>query len=546
MRRLLYIAILLMVGCEPPPGGSDVPINPSGQECFEPPMDMVAWWPMDDPTGQSSVKEMVFGYDGTVLDRQGNVLNIASNLSLPSAVQLSGSNVGVNPVVVDPLTGLGALYLTEAYVFVPHYNDLNIPSHGEYTFTLWIYPDPRGTQTYIPILEKYDHQNNDGYKLYLKKFKGQWFVFFEVNNSGPLMSANPVVLREWNFIAVKTYKPVIGNFTSAVNIFVCPTSGPTCGIPNITKSTNKFNAPRPTQNTEPLKIGMVDNKLCCSLGIDEVEFFSRALRDAEILRIFYYEREGLRKCWQPCEVPDTTGTSATCVDTSNLPIMKAWWPLDETAGNTAFDLKGVHHGTILPNGLGINVLSFAGQKVDNSYLFPMGWVSVPHSPDLEPGFTNFSIDYWLFYELLYTVFIAKVDTFAVFDTVAYDTVVSGYLFEAYNGILNFKLFDGTSKFPTVTLSTNIQPGQWHFIVGVVDRNINEARLYVDGNLVASQPIPPGSVFASNSPLLFGNLDQFNNMYFMLDEIEIFKDILTQQHINDIFNADSLGKCKPRK
>ena len=129
-----------------------------------------------------------------------------------------------------------------------------------------------------------------------------------------------------------------------------------------------------------------------------------------------------------------------------------------------------------------------------------------------------------------------------------DPGVASYAFYTGDtGGLFFYVSDGTAP---VALSpdagTGIWDNQWHFITGTYDGTT--IRLYVDAVEVGLGTVDPTTIdytFDDNS-LTFGDYRGCPGFSYSggLDEVEIFSRVLTPAEITSIFNAQSLGKCKP--
>ncbi|MEO0684567.1 MAG: LamG domain-containing protein, partial [Cyanobacteria bacterium J06649_11] len=78
-------------------------------------------------------------------------------------------------------------------------------------------------------------------------------------------------------------------------------------------------------------------------------------------------------------------------------------------------------------------------------------------------------------------------------------------------------------------------GEWHHLAGVVDRTNNEARLYLNGELVATQSIANLGGFNSDDNLIIGSWDVNSNQDYwhgQIDEVRIWNTALTEDEIQD--------------
>ncbi len=101
------------------------------------------------------------------------------------------------------------------------------------------------------------------------------------------------------------------------------------------------------------------------------------------------------------------------------------------------------------------------------------------------------------------------------------------------------------NFPSGYGVTSINPvndNQWHFMLTVLDRNVNEIRIYMDGTLICSIIIPSNLNLNENGFLRFG-IHKWNNIFQpslfwlgSLDDIGIWNRALTECEIQDLYHA----------
>ena len=223
--------------------------------------------------------------------------------------------------------------------------------------------------------------------------------------------------------------------------------------------------------------------------------------------------------------------------------MVAWWPLDETSGTTATDLAGFNNsGTLVNNPVPVPAKVLGGLQFNgiNDY------VTVPDQSELNFGTGNFSIDAWI-----------KTSANTNIRIIVDKQTLNGYNYQGYSfylnaGYLTVQLADGVAPnyFTNWSSSLFIADGNWHHVAVTVSRSLaNGIVFYKDG--VASQfgdpTVRPGSL-TTTSPLTIGRQSYMDQFEFngVLDEIELFNRVLTQQEIVSIVAADSAGKCKPNK
>ncbi len=222
----------------------------------------------------------------------------------------------------------------------------------------------------------------------------------------------------------------------------------------------------------------------------------------------------------------------TCV---NPPAnLVSWWPGD----GDATDFVGNNDGTLMGDA------AFAAAKVDQGFSFDGNgdFVQVPDDPSLDVGTGDFSIDAWV---QLGT----STGVQAIVDkrTQTSPGVFVGYHLFTSNGNLGVQLADGT---PTNFISAaNVGDGMFHLVAVTVDRDSpTGGTLYVDGTAVLTfDPTPRSGSLDNDSDFIIGmnspTTGATNFFTGIIDELEFFNRALTATEIQDIFNADTAGKCK---
>jgi hypothetical protein len=219
--------------------------------------------------------------------------------------------------------------------------------------------------------------------------------------------------------------------------------------------------------------------------------------------------------------------------------MVAWWPLDETVGDTSQDIVGNNTGTWMGSPTPVTG-EVAGALDFNGVI---DYVKVPDAPELNFGTGDFSIDAWIRTDSngTYEVFVDKRDYNAI-----------GYEFLLYNGRLALGLGDNTgwSSFYKIT-SPNLRNGAWHFVAVTVNRDDpNGGKLYCDGGLIYTfNPTIRAGNITNSADLWIGRHHPVAiydvNMWFdgSIDEVELFNRALDANEILAIYQAGSAGKCK---
>ena len=251
--------------------------------CFNPPDNLVGWWPGDGDT-----KDVANGNNG--------LLKNGATFAAGEVQQAFSFNGG-----------------TAQEVDVPHDNDQN--PGAQITVDAWIFPNSNLesiSNSHASIINKRTPGNSQGYAFELDNENVSNGLRFEMQTSNggfAMLVPNATTPNVWQHVAV-TYD---GNtVTMYVNGVAVASQGKTGTINAVTND---------------LIIGrnIVNGQSFPGL-IDEVELFNRALTQGEIDAIYSAGANG--KCKPACTDPPTG-----LID---------WWPGD----NTAADIQGMHNGTL--------------------------------------------------------------------------------------------------------------------------------------------------------------------------------------------------------
>lgn len=216
--------------------------------------------------------------------------------------------------------------------------------------------------------------------------------------------------------------------------------------------------------------------------------------------------------------------------------MTAWWPFDEAAGPTAFDITGnANHGTWT------GALTAVTGKVAGALYFNGGYVDVPNSPTVNFGTGDLSMDFW-------ARMIQGNPPVIIDKRTAVGGGYVGYVLRRVgSNQLQFEISDGTSVYnvtsaPLPTLTNNL----WHFIAVTLNRSGSSGiTLYFD-NAVVGVGSAAGSGSITNPANLWIGKSHLNSQVFIeggLDELEFFNRELTSNEVSALFAADADGKCK---
>src|SRR5947207_83863 len=221
--------------------------------------------------------------------------------------------------------------------------------------------------------------------------------------------------------------------------------------------------------------------------------------------------------------------AATCI--APPPGMVAWWPGEGNAN----DIRGENNGTLQGG------VSFTIGKVDESFSFDgsSGFINVANTPALDVGTGDLTIDSWINFNSLakdQDIFAKILGSFPNDQSYVLE-------FDTPNS-LRFVISDHASRNDLV-VPTSLQTGTWYHIAAVRQGNTNS--LYLDGNLIGQQTAGNNIDTGTGGLATIGKLPTAGERFMSgsIDELEIFSRALTQTEIQNIFNAGSLGKCKPR-
>lgn len=227
-----------------------------------------------------------------------------------------------------------------------------------------------------------------------------------------------------------------------------------------------------------------------------------------------------------------------CFDCIEPPSgLVSWWPFDEADGSMAEDLIGGNHGSIFGathvTGKVARGLQFDGN--DDCVI-----VSDNASLDIT---TRITLDAWI-----------KVTRFPGEQTIVCKQP-SGWADQNHAGNFEFGLVYAKLSFKsqyapynrTIGHTANMPDlvvGEWYFVAITADATSRMVKFYVNGNLVDAVILPYSIMqYSNNEPLRVGR--RKDGLFFngIIDEVEIFNRILTNEEIHAIFTAGSAGKCK---
>ncbi len=232
--------------------------------------------------------------------------------------------------------------------------------------------------------------------------------------------------------------------------------------------------------------------------------------------------------------------------------MVSWWPGD---GN-ADDIIGNNDGIL------VNGTTFDVGKVEDAFRFDGvdDFVDLPNSLDL--GIKSFTITLWINYEdagdfeelhLDNGPFPASAQDFFVWGgTNIGSPSETGFIAQITSGQIVGDVRDENGQISGRPIAIALAPpaGVFHLIAYVFDRVDNLFKLYIDGVLANTDPIPQGfgslnnNVKPSIGAMSRGGIGE-STAFFKgsVDEVAQFTRALSGSEIQAIFNASSAGQCK---
>jgi CSLREA domain-containing protein/uncharacterized repeat protein (TIGR02543 family) len=472
--------------------------------CAPPPSGMVAWWPMDETAGATSLQDIIGGNNATPFAPLVGAAQAPQSVpgEVSGAIDFPKFGNGLSGARVSPqgaLATIGVADLTiDAWVQVPR--------------------APADQPHYV--VNKFDAAQNRGYALYVvspgvagnEQLEFKWG---DGSNTSTVQSISPIAPNQWQHVAV-TFARSVAGFGLDIRLYV---NGIQQGVqvgnpPNLGSLVNFIF----------LEIGWQPSTVDEPIIIDELEIFNRALGPQDIFAIFNSGSAGKCKCVQP-----PSG-------------MVSWWPADGNASDIADGNNGMLKGNaaFVP-GMAGPAFSFAAQG---------DYVEVSNAANLNVGPAgsggDLSIDAWI--KTRSTAQVVPIVDKRDLPGGASGTQSTGYALFLFNGKLAFQLGDGTF-FNYISSGPDLRDGVFHHVAVTVDRSsATGGNLYVNGVVVLPSFDPtnrPGSL-TNNKPLLIGQHAGDPTITFigLIDEVEVFNRALGLQDILDIFSAGSAGKCKP--
>jgi hypothetical protein len=286
--------------------------------CVHAPSGMVAWWPMDETSGATSLQDIVGG---------NNATPFASPVGAAQAPQaVSGV---VNGAIDFPKFGNG---LSGARV-APSGALVNIGA-GDFTIDAWVkFPPSSAANKPHYIVNKFDATQNKGYALYIISpgTTGNERLEFKWGDGAPGATvqtiAPPITPNQWHHVAV-VFARNVGPNALDIRLYV---DGVQQGM--LVGGT----PPGSLVNFLFLEIGQQPSTIDEPITIDELEIFNRALSQAEIQTIFGAQSEGKCKPQPPSEPTADLGDAPDSTNHPNKPMTAYSSPLVPAKFPTVFD-----------------------------------------------------------------------------------------------------------------------------------------------------------------------------------------------------------------
>lgn len=227
--------------------------------CIEPPSNMVAWWPLDETSGNIAHDLVGFPNNGS-----------CNTCPTPVSGKVDGALEFLN---------------NNQYIFVNNHQELDF-GRSDFSIDAWVKTGNCKKGIISPIVEKLDVNQNPprGYSFYLTQNpEGSLYLNIKINGT-TYTSSTPVQINpnSWYHVAVTVKRgstPLIGTFY--VNGQQVGTFTP--------------NLDGPVTNNEDLWIGKSKiSDIKCPIIIDELELFNRSLDSNEVKNIWLSDTCG--KC----------------------------------------------------------------------------------------------------------------------------------------------------------------------------------------------------------------------------------------------------------
>ncbi|HSP99685.1 MAG TPA: LamG-like jellyroll fold domain-containing protein, partial [Candidatus Dormibacteraeota bacterium] len=571
--------------------------------CVPPPSHMVAWWPLDDAAGSTTVVDIAPPPANNGTPQSGPIQLFPPGAPGPASV--------AGNLITSPADAAMYFYTQSTYVEVPHSSDLNL-ANADLTVDAWVKPLPgpwsagRDSLHVYPIVDKLNLGTNTGYAFFVQVrtscptcppagqpppggaasttefrlamalgngagltvylsapiYSGSGTVFPFPTPPSPLTPQPP----GWFHATVTIDRSQqIGKFHLNGNHLVSSDFAPLAGV----------------DTADPLWIGgtrlygTVHAPQFVEFTLNEIEVFDVALTQAEIQAI----GSALAGKCKPTPTPPATPTrTATATRTpTRTPFATPTATGTATATRTS-SRTSTRTATATPSRTSSSTATatcitpptdmVAWWTGDNTtadltgYGHDLDWFHLATQRAYTTGKVGaaFSLSTGLAapYEFLETVFFDpflalngnfSIDAWIRTTNSGYPAIVSAggrYFLFLLNGKLGFAFGDGD---PTqyVSAAPALSDGTWHHVAVTVDRSSSSGgKLYADGSVVLTFD-PQAGASSPPPPFVGVRIGEawVSGQSFLgaIDEVELFDRALSQSEVAALAGSGSSGKCK---
>lgn len=483
----------------PRPQGAacDIGAYEVGVSCAPPPPNLVAWWPLDEGSGATSLQDIIGGNNATLFASPVGAAQAPQSVSgkVGGAMQFSKFGNGLSGARVSPQ---GAL--------------VNIGA-ADFTIDAWVQVPPAPANRPHYIVNKFDSTQNSGYALYVvspavagnERLEFKWG---DGTNVKTVQTISSLTTGQWHHVSV-TFARNVGGFALDIRLYV-------------------DGAQQGQQTENPPGLGSLVNFLVLEIGwqpgtidepitIDELGISNRVLLQSEVQSVFNAGSAGQCKC-----APPPSG-------------LVSWWPGDGNAN----DIRDGNNGTLT------NGPTFAAGKVGQAFSFDGvdDYVELGQPANLMPSNTDFTVAGWILVPD-YPNNSPESRCGSNYPIIGFDW---GWSIRVTNeGRVAFGKYTALETGVSVESTSVISTNTFHHLAAV--HTVSELRIYVDGVLAGTQASPTGTIFYYGGPdtLQIGQvhcgIGRWNGKG-LIDELAFYSRALTSSEIQGIFNAGSAGNCK---
>ena len=444
----------------------------------------VGYWKFDEGKGLTT-------YDSTTNNNNGTLnLGTSGNTSTASAWVPGKFGTALSFDGVDD------------YVDCGNGSSLNI--NPPITYEAWVKPRTFDTKNVYYFMSK--GTGSGGINLgFMGTFeptnKGKVILF---NGSFSVYSANPVSVNSWHHV-------VAVNDGSTTRLYID-------GQFSSSQAQTLSNLP-----TANFNIGRRGDVIWYFDGlIDEVRIYNYA-RTPDEIRLDY--NAGYSARFGPST--DCDSDPGSCMTKG----LVGYWSFDEGSGNIAYDASGNgNHGTL------INGPKWSQGKIGDALQFDGkdDYVDCGNNNSISFPTNSFSVEVWL-----------KTNESCpndycgwILDTKLAGTLNSGYDMFIQYGKITFRTANGSQLFSSASLS-NVNDDKWHHVVGIVDRENNRLKIFVDGKEEYNFTQSFSGSFANTYPLLIGKYNTYGSGPYafngLIDEVRIYNRALSENEIRYHYN-----------